>query len=88
LNALLASTAFCAIDNSQKTSLGELVGTGQLPRIYDEALDVSEVVNTFISTSVNMLFSGSVLIRESVKDALGNELPLSLGRTLVTSMMR
>jgi hypothetical protein len=61
---------------------------GQLPRIYDEALDVSEVVNTFISNSVNMLFSGSVLIRESVKDALGNELPLSLGWTLVASMMR
>jgi hypothetical protein len=61
---------------------------GQLPRIYDEALDVSEVVNTFISSSVNMLFSGSVLIRESVKDALGNELPLSLGWTLVASMMR
>ena len=84
----MASTASCAIDTAQKTSLGDLIGMGQLPRIYDEALDVSEVVNTFISSSVNMLFSGSVLIRESVKDALGNELPLSLGRTLVASMMR
>lgn len=65
-----------------------MIGTGQLPRIYEEALDVSEVVNTFISNSVNLLFSGSVLIRESVKDALGNELPLSLGRTLVSSIMR
>lgn len=84
----MASTAFCAIGNSHKTSLGDMIGTGQLPRIYEEALDVSEVVNTFISNSVNLLFSGSVLIRESVKDALGNELPLSLGRTLVSSIMR
>jgi hypothetical protein len=84
----LASIASSAIDPAQKTSLGGLVGAGQLPRIYEEAVDVLEVVNTFINNSVNMLFSGSVLIRESVKEALGNELPLSLGRTLISSMMR
>lgn len=88
LYALLASSASCASDVPQKASLGDIAGAGQLPRLYDDVVDISAEVNTFISNSVNMLFSGSVFIRESVKEALGNELSLTLGRTLVSTMMR
>lgn len=56
--------------------------------MYEETTDLAAAVTTFIGDSSNLLLSSSVVIRESVKDAMGNELPLSLARTLMASLYK
>jgi hypothetical protein len=51
-------------------------------------MHVTTSTSDFINNTVHMLISGSIFVRESAKDALGNELPLTLSQTLVSSMMK
>lgn len=69
-------------------SVSEVVGTGMLPRVYDEMTYTTGVVENFLGECVDFLVNSSVHVREAAKDALGAELPLSLSRILVVQMTR
>lgn len=84
----MAATASCGFGQPRNFRLGDLLGPGFLPQIYEESTNLHTTVGTFISDSANLLLSSSVVIRESVKEALGNELPLSLGRNLISALHR
>lgn len=86
LNALVGAVASCGIGPSDRIRLSDLVGRTVLPSVYDERLSVASAIDAYINDSANLLLSSSVVIRESVKEALGNELPLSLGRNLVSAL--
>lgn len=88
LNSLVAATASCGFGQPRNFRLGDLLGPGFLPQIYEESTNLHTTVSTFISDSANLLLSSSVIIRESVKEALGSELPLSLGRNLISALYK
>ncbi|EIW67076.1 hypothetical protein TREMEDRAFT_69974 [Tremella mesenterica DSM 1558] len=90
LNMLMAATAACTQydPSSPPMALCEIVGKNVLPRIYDESPDLSQAGERYISDSVNLLVTSSVMVRESAKELLGAELPLSLCRILTQAMVR
>ena len=83
---LCSTSNVCLYDTSPPPSLAELVGKGTLPRVYDQETDPRVAVEDFLRLCVNLLVSGSVHVREAVKEALGSELPPALCRTLVIQM--
>ncbi|KAK8844111.1 hypothetical protein IAR55_006905 [Kwoniella newhampshirensis] len=69
-------------------SLSNIIGKGMLPLAYDE--DVSEphvAVEAFIKQMVDLLLNSSVAVRETVKAALGSELPTSMCRVMVEQII-
>lgn len=85
---LCATSGVGANDSAAVPNISDVVGKGVLPRVYDEATEVSTQVESFLRECVDFLVSNSVYVRESIKDALGNELPLSLCRVLVVQMTK
>lgn len=85
---LCATSNVCFHDMSLPPNITEVVGKGVLPRVYDEATDAHSAVESFLRQCVDFLVSSSIHVRESIKDALGNELPLSLCRVLVVQMSK
>jgi len=89
LVAFLCSTSnVCLHDVSLPPTIVEVVGKGILPRVYEEAPDSQTAVESFLRQCVDFLISPSIHVRESIKDALGSELPLSLCRVLVVQMTK
>lgn len=80
--------ATSTVTTSEMAGVSEVVGTGMLPRAYDEMKYSHGVVENFLGECVDFLVNNSVHVRESAKDALGAELPLSLCRVLVVQMTR
>lgn len=70
------------------TPTAEVLGPGMLPRVYEELSYTHGAVEKFLGECVDFLINNSVHARESAKDALGSELPLSLCRVLVVHMTR
>lgn len=85
---LCATSGVCTTDNTVTPNISEVVGKGILPRVYDDATDLATQVESFLRECVDFLVSNSIYVRESIKDALGNELPLSLCRVLVVQMTK
>lgn len=85
---LCATSGVCANDIAAVPNISDVVGKGILPRVYDEATDLHAQVESFLRECVDFLVSNSIYVRESIKDALGNELPLSLCRVLVVQMTK
>lgn len=88
LNALVAATAACGFSQPRNFRLGDLLGQGFLPHMYEETPNLTAAISTFIAESANLLLSSSIVIRESVKEALGSDLPLVLGRNLVSALYK
>lgn len=89
LVAFLCATSGVGLhDMSLPPTIVEVVGKGVLPRVYEESIDSHGAVETFFRQCVDMTFSPSIHVRESMKDALGSELPLSLSRVLVVQMSK
>jgi hypothetical protein len=86
--ALLASITASAVNSPTGYGLADLLGPGQLPSYYEQTLDGRPAVQQFVTSSVNMLYSGSIFVREAVKDALGNDLALSSSRVMVASIIK
>lgn len=85
---LCATSNVCLNDVSLPTTMVEIVGKGVLPRAYEESTDQHAAVESFLRQCVDFLVSPSIHVRESIKDALGSELPLSLCRVLVVQMTK
>ncbi|CAK9779949.1 putative ras GTPase activator [Cutaneotrichosporon oleaginosum] len=85
---LCATSGVCASDTAAIPNISDVVGKGVLPRVYDEATDLPAQVESLLRECVDFLVSNSIYVRESIKDALGNELPLSLCRVLVVQMTK
>lgn len=90
LCALLAACSACTIydQDSQPLALCEIVGKNLLPRVYDESIELANSSERYASEVAALLLSSTVSVRETAKDVLGQELPLSLCRSAVTAMNR
>nr|XP_031861450.1 uncharacterized protein CI109_003054 [Kwoniella shandongensis]KAA5528522.1 hypothetical protein CI109_003054 [Kwoniella shandongensis] len=87
LISFLCATAGVAHHDVPLKGLSEVIGKGLLPPAYDEDVsDINAAVETFIKQLVDLLVSSSVTVRESVKTALGSELPTNMCRTMVVHM--
>lgn len=85
----LASTAtVCQYDSERPPSLVDVVGKGVLPQVYDELPDSIVACDGFLRECVDLLISQSVHVRETIKEALGSELPGSLLRVVVSHMTK
>ena len=73
-------------DTVPPPSLSDKIGKGVLPGVYDEDTDPNTAVNAFLRESVDLLANKSVYVRESVKEALGNELPFALLQVITMQM--
>ena len=70
------------------TSLGHIIGFGLLPRIYDEDADIQPIFESFVRQCVELLVCQSPIVRETVKEALGNEMPLCHLPLLIQQMTK
>ena len=87
---LSATSGVCLYDRSlpRPPFLCQIIGRGLLPRIYDEEADPHIAIETFLRQCVDLLVSDSIHVRETAKEALGNELPLTLCGLLVMQMTK
>ncbi|WWC73068.1 uncharacterized protein I206_107033 [Kwoniella pini CBS 10737] len=70
-------------------SLCDIIGKGILPPAYDQHISDPHVpVELFVKQCVDLLVSASVNVRETVKNALGSELPTNGCRMLVGPMIK
>ncbi|WVR09039.1 hypothetical protein IAU60_006099 [Kwoniella sp. DSM 27419] len=90
LTAFLCATVnVSAYESSAPPSLCDLIGKGVLPAAYDQAVpDPAVPIELFIQQCVELLVCGSITVRESVKAALGSELPTNATRLLVAPMIK
>ncbi|WWC91180.1 uncharacterized protein L201_006121 [Kwoniella dendrophila CBS 6074] len=76
-------------DLNPPPSLCDILGKGMLPPAYDQSVpDPSVPVEAFIKQCVDLMISGSVNVRETVKNALGSELPTNATRMIVGPMIQ
>ncbi|KAL7420982.1 Ras GTPase activating protein ira2 [Cryptotrichosporon argae] len=78
----------CFYESGQPPTLADLVGKGQLPKMYEDKTDPMVAVEEFLRGCVDSLVSNSLHVRESMKEALGTELPTSLCGIVVKQMSR
>ena len=89
ITLFLASTAaVCSYVTTPPPSLVDEVGKGVLPNVYEEFPDPMIACENFIRECVDLLVSGSLHVRETVKEALGTELPGSLTRIMISQMTK
>lgn len=81
-------SAVSAVDLSQVPHITGSVGRGILPKQLDETTEPAQAVESFLRDCVDLLVSNSVTVRETVKEALGSELPRSLCPVLVVQMTK
>lgn len=79
-------TAISTEDLSSVPHITSLSGRGILPKQLDETTEPTQAVESFLRDCVDLLVSNTVTVRETVKEALGSELPHSLCGTLGTQM--
>ncbi|ORY28775.1 hypothetical protein BCR39DRAFT_533800 [Naematelia encephala] len=79
-----ANSVMC--DGPPPQALADLVGKSMLPKAYDESNDPLTALEAFLRECVDLLICHSVHVRETVKDALGTELPPSAYRMLISQM--
>ncbi|WVQ63868.1 uncharacterized protein L199_002024 [Kwoniella botswanensis] len=84
--------ACCSVANYETKpppSLCDIIGKGVLPPAYDQSIPDPHVpVEAFIKQCVDLLISSSVNVRETVKNALGSELPTNGCRMIVGPMIK
>ncbi|WWD06786.1 hypothetical protein V865_004881 [Kwoniella europaea PYCC6329] len=84
--------ACCGVANYETRpppSLCDIIGKGVLPPAYDQSIPDPHVpVEAFIKQCVDLLISSSVNVRETVKNALGSELPTNGCRMIVAPMIK
>lgn len=78
----------CRYETSPPPSLVDQVGKGLLPKVYEEFPDPMVACESFIRECVDLLVSGSLHVRETVKEALGTELPGPLMRIMIDQMTK
>ena len=89
ITLFLASTAgVCRYETSPPPSLVDEVGKGLLPRAYEEFPDPMVACKSFVQECVDLLVSGSLHVRETVKEALGTELPGPLMGIMINQMTK
>ncbi|KAK4687682.1 neurofibromin 1, partial [Tremellales sp. Uapishka_1] len=89
LISFLCSTAnVCQYETTPPKGLADFVSKGLLPKVYEQEQDPLPAVESFIKQCVDLLISNSIHVRETVKEALGAELPPSLLRVLIQQMSR
>lgn len=79
---LAAMGAACAQDQSLQ-QLSDLILDHDLPRGYDDPTQPATAMQLYIQRTADFLVSESVYVRETVKDALGSDLPVQLYRPVV-----
>ncbi|OCF40958.1 neurofibromin 1 [Kwoniella heveanensis CBS 569] len=89
ISFLCASTNVASYETKPPPSLVDLVGQGVLPPSYSQPVPDPKVpVELFIRQCVDLLVSSSITVRESVKAALGSELPTNSCKLVVTPMIK
>ncbi|WVF65508.1 hypothetical protein IAT40_000236 [Kwoniella sp. CBS 6097] len=85
---LCATTNVASYETTPPPSLCDLVGKGVLPPSYNQPVpDPKVTVDLFIRQCVDLLVSSSITVRESVKSALGSELPTNTCKMVVAPMI-
>ena len=86
VNAALTTLAHVAlIDLPPSPQLSILIGTGQLPSAY-EAVSSLESVEQYLRSSMSLLTSKSIFVRDCVKESLGSDLSLQLLPALIKEL--
>jgi neurofibromin 1 len=66
----------------------DVIGKGVLPRLYEDLPNATAACEEFIRECVDLLVSGSIHVRETVKEALGQELPGNWMRIMIDHMRK
>ncbi|WVW79391.1 hypothetical protein I302_101360 [Kwoniella bestiolae CBS 10118] len=86
---LCACSSVANYDTKPPPSLCDIIGKGILPPAYDQSIPDPRVpVESFVKQCVDLLISSSVNVRETVKNALGSELPTNGCRMIVGPMIK
>lgn len=65
-----------------------MVGTNMLPAAYEEPEPSAHTLDGLVQEALALLSSSNVTVKETIKDVMGTELPLSCTRVLVTQLER
>ncbi|OCF79181.1 neurofibromin 1 [Kwoniella mangroviensis CBS 8886] len=86
---LCACCSVANYDTRPPPSLCDIIGKGILPPAYDQSIPDPHVpVEAFVKQCVDLLVSSSVNVRETLKNALGSELPTNGCRMIVGPMIK
>jgi hypothetical protein len=88
LNAFLTGTATAQADSYPVRPLADHTGPNLLPAVYGRQWDWAAASTRFIEDRVPLLSGGFILVRESVKEALGNDLSLTHADLLERTIRR
>ncbi|WRT69099.1 uncharacterized protein IL334_006083 [Kwoniella shivajii] len=89
ISFLCACVTVANYDTQAPPSLCDIIGRAILPPAYDQPIPDPRVpVEAFVKQCVDLLVSSSVNVRETVKNALGAELPTSCCRMVVSPMVK
>lgn len=75
-------------EGASPPSLVQLVGADALPAAYANMSDPQVVIDAWLKEALDLFTSDSLFIRETVKEGLGGEVPISWGPTLVRHLSR
>lgn len=88
ISYLCATSSSCQVSSSPPPSLSHVLGKGLLPKVFDDEMDPTSTLENFLRECVDLLPSSSIHVRESVKEALGNELSIVFLQLLLAQMSR
>ena len=83
-----ATSSICAYEGQPPPSIVDTIGKGKLPRLFDETPDMRVFCEQFVRECVDLLASPPVHVRETIKEALGNELPPVWAKVMVSQMIQ
>jgi neurofibromin 1 len=79
IGGMIASSAICVAGPSPKPSIIDLLGTELLPVAYEQGDPTPAMLEDLLAETMSLMASHNLTVRETVKDALGHDLPLSCG---------
>lgn len=85
---MTAASAICIIGPSPKPSVTELLGTDLLPAAYEQGDPQPAMLDDLLAETLSLMASHNVTVRETVKEALGHELPLRCGHVMFVQLAK
>ena len=78
----------CLYIETPPPTISDTVGKVLLPQVFDDPPDPRLACEAFIKQCMDLLISPSIHVRETLKEALGSELPISWARAVTNQMSK
>lgn len=78
----MATSAICLVPPTAGSSIVPMLGPKMLPASFEEPEPSFSGLEAFVQETLGLMSSSNVAVKETVKDVLGNELPLGCSRVL------